>query len=189
MKLKLTDEQVAFRDEMRTFFTTEIPAEIRERTRHGLHVDKEDLVTTQRILNAHGLAVPQWPVEWGGRDWTPMQRHIWLDEMQLASVPEPLPLNTAMVGPVIARFGSQAQKQRFLPATANLDIAWCQGFSEPDAGSDLASLKTGRSATAATTSSTARRPGPRAPSTRTGSSASCAPTRPHLNRRPGSHSC
>ncbi|KXF50755.1 acyl-CoA dehydrogenase [Rhodococcus sp. SC4] len=142
MNLTLSDEEIAFRNEMRTFFTTEIPAEIRDRTRHAVHPNPEDLVATQRILNAHGLAVPQWPTEWGGRDWTPMQRHIWLDEMQLASVPEPLPLNTAMVGPVIARFGSQAQKTRFLPPTANLDIAWCQGFSEPDAGSDLASLKT-----------------------------------------------
>src|SRR6476620_2351460 len=142
MNLTLSDEEIAFRNEVRTFFTTEIPAEIRDRTRHAVAPNPEDLVATQRILNAHGLAVPQWPTEWGGRDWTPMQRHIWLDEMQLASVPEPLALNTAMVGPVIARFGSQAQKTRFLPPTANLAIAWCQGFSEPDAGSDLASLKT-----------------------------------------------
>ena len=71
-----------------------------------------------------------------------MQRNIWLSEMQLASVPEPLPFNASMIGPVIAQFGSQAMKERFLPATANLDIWWCQGFSEPEAGSDLASLKT-----------------------------------------------
>lgn len=71
-----------------------------------------------------------------------MQRNIWLSEMQLASVPEPLPFNASMIGPVIAQFGSQDMKERFLPATANLDIWWCQGFSEPEAGSDLASLKT-----------------------------------------------
>lgn len=71
-----------------------------------------------------------------------MQKHIWLDELQLASVPEPLAFNTSMVGPVIAAFGSQEQKEKFLPPTANLDIWWCQGFSEPEAGSDLASLKT-----------------------------------------------
>ncbi len=71
-----------------------------------------------------------------------MQSYIWLDEMQTACVPPPLAFNTSMVGPVIAQFGSEAQKQRFLPPTANLDIWWCQGFSEPGAGSDLASLRT-----------------------------------------------
>ena len=94
------------------------------------------------MLNAAGLAVPHWPVEWGGKDWTPLQRHIWREEMQLASVPEPLAFNTSMIGPVLAAFGNQEQKERFLPKTANLDIWWCQGFSEPDAGSDLASLRT-----------------------------------------------
>ncbi|AQA21989.1 acyl-CoA dehydrogenase, N-terminal domain protein [Rhodococcus sp. MTM3W5.2] len=142
MNLKLTDEELAFRDEMRTFFTTQVPADIRERAARGGELTAEDFKTTQAILNANGLAVPNWPVEWGGRDWTPVQRHIWLDEMQLASVPDPLAFNADMVGPVIAAFGSQEQKEKFLPATANLDIWWCQGFSEPEAGSDLASLKT-----------------------------------------------
>ena len=142
MNLALTDEELAFRDEMRTFFTTQIPAEIRERYARGEEVGKEGFIESQRILNANGLATPHWPVEWGGRDWTPVQKHIWLDELQLASVPEPLAFNTSMVGPVIAAFGSQEQKEKFLPPTANLDIWWCQGFSEPEAGSDLASLKT-----------------------------------------------
>ena len=86
--------------------------------------------------------MPNWPVEWGGKDWTPTQHQIWADEMQLACVPEPLNFNTKMVGPVIAEFGSEEVKQRFLPPTASLDIWWCQGFSEPEAGSDLASLRT-----------------------------------------------
>ncbi|GGN81340.1 acyl-CoA dehydrogenase family protein [Nocardia rhizosphaerihabitans] len=142
MQLALTEDELAFRDELRAFFRDEIPADIRNRARHMAELSKDDIVTTQRILHAHGLAVPNWPVEWGGRDWTPIQRHIWHDEMQLASVPEPLTFNANMIGPVIAQFGSQEMKQRFLPATANLDIWWCQGFSEPDAGSDLASLRT-----------------------------------------------
>ncbi|MEB3020679.1 acyl-CoA dehydrogenase family protein [[Mycobacterium] crassicus] len=142
MRLALSAEEAAFRDEMRTFFTTEIPADIRERGRQGHSIFPDDIVATQKILNAHGLAVPNWPVEWGGKDWTLTQHQIWHDEMQLASVPEPLTFNAKMVGPVIAEFGSQAIKERFLPATANLDIWWCQGFSEPDAGSDLASLRT-----------------------------------------------
>ncbi|WP_375485410.1 acyl-CoA dehydrogenase family protein [uncultured Mycobacterium sp.] len=142
MQLALTEDEAAFRDELRSFYTTAIPAELRERTRAGLPPRRDDIVTSQKILNDHGLAVPNWPVEWGGKDWTPTQHQIWLDEMQLAGVPEPLNFNTKMVGPVIAEFGSQEIKERFLPATASIDIWWCQGFSEPEAGSDLASLRT-----------------------------------------------
>ncbi|MCW2807693.1 MAG: acyl-CoA dehydrogenase [Marmoricola sp.] len=142
MQLALTEEEAAFREEMRTFFTTEIPQEIRDTIASGRHVGKDGIIETQRILNEAGLAVPNWPVEWGGQDWSPLQRHIWHEEMQLACVPPPLAFNANMVGPVIANFGSDEQKKKFLPATANLDIWWCQGFSEPDAGSDLASLKT-----------------------------------------------
>ena len=142
MQLALTPEEAAFRDELRNFYRTEIPAEIRERTRAGAEVRRDDIVASNKILNDHGLAVPNWPVEWGGKDWTPTQQQIWLDEMQLASVPEPLTFNANMVGPVIAEFGSQELKERFLPPTAAVDIWWCQGFSEPEAGSDLASLRT-----------------------------------------------
>ncbi|WP_422743793.1 acyl-CoA dehydrogenase family protein [Mycobacterium sp. WMMD1722] len=142
MQLALTDEEAAFRDELRTFYRTEIPEDIRERSRRGGEVSKEDIVTTHKILHEHGLAVPAWPLEWGGKDWTPTQHQIWLDEMQLACVPEPLTFNVKMIGPVIAEFGSQEMKERFLPPTASLDIWWCQGFSEPEAGSDLASLRT-----------------------------------------------
>jgi alkylation response protein AidB-like acyl-CoA dehydrogenase len=127
---------------MRTFFTTEIPEEIRSKGARGEHFGKDDIRTSQRILNEHGLAVPHWPSEWGGQDWSPVQRHLYAEEMLLAHVPPPLAFNTQMVGPVIATFGSQQVKERFLPKTASLDIWWCQGFSEPNAGSDLASLKT-----------------------------------------------
>ncbi|MCZ2826456.1 MULTISPECIES: acyl-CoA dehydrogenase family protein [unclassified Modestobacter] len=142
MRLHLSPEDRAFRDEMRTFFSTAVPQSIRDAVAAHRELTKEQFIEAQRALNAAGLAVPHWPVEWGGRDWTPLQRHIWREEMQLAGVPEPLAFNTSMIGPVIATFGSQEQKERFLPATANLDIWWCQGFSEPDAGSDLASLRT-----------------------------------------------
>ncbi len=142
MQLALTAEEAAFRDELRGIYTTQIPAELRELTRQGSSLTREQLVTSHKILNEHGLAVPNWPVEWGGKDWTPTQHQIWADEMQLACVPEPLNFNVKMVGPVIAEFGSEEIKQRFLPPTASLDIWWCQGFSEPEAGSDLASLRT-----------------------------------------------
>src|ERR1700730_7136741 len=142
MQLALTSDEAAFRDELRTFYTTKIPAEIRERTRSGEGLDRDDIATSHKILNDHGLAVPNWPVEWGGKDWAPAQHQILLDEMQLACVPEPLNFNAKMVGPVIAEFGSQETKQRVLAPTASLDIWWCQGFSEPGAGPDLASLRT-----------------------------------------------
>ena len=142
MRLQLSPELEAFREEMRTFFTTQVPQEIRDTVAARRHLGKDEYVRAQRALNAAGLAVPHWPVEWGGKDWTPLQRHIWREEMQLACVPEPLAFNTSMIGPVLAQFGNQEQKERFLAKTANLDIWWCQGFSEPDAGSDLASLRT-----------------------------------------------
>jgi alkylation response protein AidB-like acyl-CoA dehydrogenase len=142
MQLALTTEEAAFRDELRGIYTTQIPAELRELVREGSSLTREQLVTSHKILNEHGLAVPNWPVEWGGKDWTPTQHQLWADEMQLACVPEPLNFNAKMVGPVIAEFGSEEIKQRFLPPTASLDIWWCQGFSEPEAGSDLASLRT-----------------------------------------------
>jgi pimeloyl-CoA dehydrogenase large subunit len=142
MDLSFTPEERAFREELREFFHTAIPDRIRRKLREGLHQTKEEQVEAQRILNARGLAVPHWPVEWGGQNWTAVQTYIYLDELQSASVPSPLPFNCSMVGPVIAEFGSQAQKERFLARAANLDDWWCQGFSEPGAGSDLASLRT-----------------------------------------------
>jgi alkylation response protein AidB-like acyl-CoA dehydrogenase len=142
MRLQLSDEDVAFREEMRTFFTTQIPQHIRDTVAARRELSKEQIVESVQVMNAAGIAVPNWPVEWGGKDWTSLQRHIWHEEMQLACVPPPLAFNASMVGPVIAAFGSQELKERFLPKTANLDIWWSQGFSEPDAGSDLASLRT-----------------------------------------------
>ncbi|MFM9377051.1 acyl-CoA dehydrogenase family protein [Gordonia sp. VNK21] len=142
MQIRFSEEEAAFRSELREFFTTEVPEDIRRRCAEGELNYPDDIVTTTRILNAKGLATPHWPVEVGGQDWTPVQHHIYREEMSLASVPDMLPFNAGMVGPVIAAFGTQEQKDRFLPATANLDIWWCQGFSEPEAGSDLASLKT-----------------------------------------------
>ncbi|WP_269137996.1 acyl-CoA dehydrogenase family protein [Streptomyces antimycoticus] len=140
--MKLTPDEASFRTQMRDFFQEQIPREVRERAAAGESREPEDIVAVQRILHAHGYAVPNWPTAWGGRDWSPVQEHIFLDEMHLAHVPEPLTFNVDMIGPVLCEFGSPEQKERFLPGTANLDLWWCQGFSEPDAGSDLASLRT-----------------------------------------------
>ncbi|SDC05649.1 acyl-CoA dehydrogenase family protein [Nocardioides lianchengensis] len=142
MQLELSPEDQAFREEMREFFTTKFPQEIRDAVIAGRELTKDQIVESQQVLNAAGLAVPHWPEEYGGRGWSDLQRHLWNDEMQAAGVPLPLAFNANMIGPVLAHFASKEIKDRFLPPTANLDIWWSQGFSEPDAGSDLASLRT-----------------------------------------------
>ncbi|MBE7323862.1 acyl-CoA dehydrogenase family protein [Nocardioides sp. Y6] len=142
MRLTLSAEDRAFREEMAELFTTVVPQEIRDTVLEGGELTADMIRTSQRALADAGIAVPHWPREWGGRDWSELQRHLWHEEMQRAGVPSPLPFNTSMIGPVLAQFASQEMKERFLPPTANLDIWWSQGFSEPDAGSDLASLRT-----------------------------------------------
>jgi len=142
MDLNFTAEELAFRDEARHFFRTAIPESIRAKVAEGEGLSRDDMILSQRTLNQHGWATPNWPVEWGGKAWSPVQVYLYQDEMQQANVPSPIAFNVTMVGPVIAQFGNDAQKQHFLPKTANADIFWCQGFSEPGAGSDLASLRT-----------------------------------------------
>jgi pimeloyl-CoA dehydrogenase large subunit len=142
MDLTFTEEEHAFREEARRFFRTAIPETIRAKVAEGEGLTRDDMILSQRTLNQHGWATPNWPVEWGGKAWSPVQVYLYQDEMQQANVPSPIPFNVSMVGPVIAQFGSQELKQRFLPITANADIFWCQGFSEPGSGSDLASLRT-----------------------------------------------
>ena len=142
MDLRFTPDEIAFRDEVRDFMRTALPAPIRRKMMEARRLEKQDLVTWQRILNARGWAVPHWPVAWGGTGWSPVKQYIFHEELQQAPAPDPLPFGVNMVGPVIIAFGTQAQKSRHLPRIANLDDWWCQGFSEPGAGSDLASLKT-----------------------------------------------
>lgn len=142
MDLRFTPEEIAFRDEVRAFMRSALPEPIRRKMVEGRRLVRDDYVGWQRILNAKGWAVPHWPAQWGGTGWDPIRVYLFRDELQQAPAPEPLPFGVNMVGPVIATFGNEAQKRRFLPRIANLDDWWCQGFSEPGAGSDLASLKT-----------------------------------------------
>jgi pimeloyl-CoA dehydrogenase large subunit len=142
MDLRFTPEENAFRDEVRTFFKENLPEGIRKKAAEGIRYVKDDIVTWQRILNKKGWAAPHWPKEYGGTGWSPVQLYIYKEEMQQAPAPEPLPFGVSMVGPVIIQFGREDQKKKYLPRILNLDDWWCQGFSEPGAGSDLASLKT-----------------------------------------------
>ena len=142
MDLRFSPEENAFRQELRSFFRSAVPEGIRTKVMEDRHLSKAELVASHKALHAKGLAVPHWPREWGGSDWTPIQHYIYTEELQYNGVPQPLPFNVAMCGPVIIAFGTAEQKKRFLPRMASLDDWWCQGFSEPGAGSDLAGLKT-----------------------------------------------
>jgi pimeloyl-CoA dehydrogenase large subunit len=142
MDLRFSPEENTFRQELRSFFRSAVPESIRTKVMEDRHLSKEEWVTAHQALHAKGLAVPHWPKEWGGADWTPVQHYIYTEELQFNGVPQPLPFNVAMCGPVVIAFGTEEQKKRFLPRMASLDDWWCQGFSEPGAGSDLAGLKT-----------------------------------------------
>jgi pimeloyl-CoA dehydrogenase len=142
MDLELTASQAEFRDEVRRFVKERLPADIRERLRLGHPPRKQDTVAWQRILNERGWAAPHWPREYGGAELGQAERLILLDELFRAPAPLPQVFNVGMLGPVLLKFGTEAQKRHFLPRLANLDLWFCQGFSEPGSGSDLASLRT-----------------------------------------------
>ncbi|HEY8332570.1 MAG TPA: pimeloyl-CoA dehydrogenase large subunit [Tardiphaga sp.] len=142
MDLKFSKEEVAFRDEVRAFFKEKVPASTRQKMQEGRHLGKDEMVAWWRILNDKGWGVTHWPVEYGGTGWSSVQHYIFNEELQLAPAPAPLAFGVSMVGPVIYTFGNEAQKKRFLPRIASVEDFWCQGFSEPGSGSDLASLKT-----------------------------------------------
>ncbi|MEJ7930576.1 acyl-CoA dehydrogenase family protein [Ramlibacter sp. AN1015] len=142
MDLELTPAQRAFRAEVRAFIAERLPQEIRERLRAGHPPRKQDTVQWQRILNERGWAAPHWPRRYGGAELGQMERLILLDELYRAPAPLPQVFNLTMLGPVLMKFGTPQQCDHFLPRLANLDLWFCQGFSEPGSGSDLASLRT-----------------------------------------------
>ena len=142
MDLRFTPEENAFRQEVRRFFRDHLPTELHDKLVGGRHASKGDMVDWTRQLHGKGWAVPHWPVEYGGTGWDPVRQYIFLEESQAFPAPQPLAFGVNMVGPVIYTFGSDEQKAQFLPRIARLDDWWCQGFSEPGSGSDLASLKT-----------------------------------------------
>ena len=142
MDLSLTPGQEAFRDEVRRFIAQRLPDDIRARLRLGHPPTKEDTVRWQRILNERGWAAPHWPRAYGGCDMGQMERLILMDELYRAPAPIPQVFNVGMLGPVLMKFGTEQQRTHFLPRLVNLDLWFCQGFSEPGSGSDLASLRT-----------------------------------------------
>src|SRR6184192_911986 len=142
MDLNYSAEELAFRDEVRTWLRANLPPDLREKVENYAHLSKEELLRWHRILAKKGWIAPAWPKEWGGTSWNVVQRYIFEEELGYAGTPMLVPFGLSMCGPVLLRFGSEAQKQRFLPRIYNGDDFWCQGYSEPGSGSDLASLKT-----------------------------------------------
>jgi alkylation response protein AidB-like acyl-CoA dehydrogenase len=142
MDLTYSPEESAFRDEVRAWIRTNLPDATREKVLNYRELSKDDLVGWHKALARQGWVAPAWPKEWGGTDWTVVQRYIFEEECGAAGAPPIVPFGVRMCAPVLHRFGTPEQKQRFLPPMYRGDDFWCQGYSEPGSGSDLASLKT-----------------------------------------------
>ncbi len=142
MNLNFTAAELAFRDDVRAFLRDQLPADIAHRVKSGLAVRAEDYTCWQGILHRQGWGAPNWPKQFGGTGWSPVQLHIFDEEAAAAGAPRTIPFGLKMVAPVIMAFGNTQQQQRYLPGILSGRDWWCQGYSEPGAGSDLASLKT-----------------------------------------------
>jgi alkylation response protein AidB-like acyl-CoA dehydrogenase len=142
MDLNFSADETAFRDEVRSWLRANLPQDLREKVENYAHLSKDDLMRWHRILAKKGWVAPAWPKEWGGTDWNVVQRYIFDEELGYAGTPMIVPFGVTMCAAVLLRFGTEAQKKRFLPRIYNGDDFWCQGYSEPGSGSDLASLKT-----------------------------------------------
>ncbi|WP_299351000.1 acyl-CoA dehydrogenase family protein [uncultured Shimia sp.] len=142
MDLNYTDDQQAFRAEVREWLAETLPREMSEKVRLGKRLTKQDSESWHTMLNTRGWLAPNWPREYGGAEWDAVQRQIFEDECCRAHAPRVVPFGLSMLAPVLMAFGSEEQRQRFLPRILNGKDWWCQGYSEPGAGSDLAAVKT-----------------------------------------------
>ena len=142
MDLNYSQEELAFRDQVRGWLKANLPADLRDKIADYEELSREDLLCWHKILAKQGWVAPSWPKEWGGTGWSVVQRYIFEEECGYAGTPPLIPFGLSMCGPVLLKFGTDEQKKRFLPRIYNGDDFWCQGYSEPGSGSDLASLKT-----------------------------------------------
>jgi alkylation response protein AidB-like acyl-CoA dehydrogenase len=140
--LNYSAEEIAFRDEVRGWLRDNLPAELRDKVLNYRELTKDDLLRWHKTLAGKGWVAPFWPKEWGGTDWTVVQRYIFEEECGAAGTPPIVAFGVRMCAPVLLRFGTDAQKKKFLPRIYNGEDFWVQGYSEPGSGSDLASLKT-----------------------------------------------
>jgi hypothetical protein len=142
MDLNYSQEELSFRDEVRSWLEANLPQDLRQKVADYAHLSKEDLVRWHKILAKKGWVAPAWPKEWGGAGWNVVQRYMFEEELGYVGAPPLIPFGLTMCAAVLLQFGTEAQKKRFLPRIYNCDDFWCQGYSEPGSGSDLASLKT-----------------------------------------------
>ena len=142
MDMEFSADELAFRDEVRTFIAESYPEQLRGKQDEGEEMSKEDFLSWHKVLAKKGWVAPAWPVEYGGTGWTATQKYIWSEETARADCIRLMPFGLTMVGPVIYTFGTPEQKAQFLPRILSGEDWWCQGYSEPGAGSDLANLRT-----------------------------------------------
>ncbi|MDO9612291.1 MAG: acyl-CoA dehydrogenase family protein [Serpentinimonas sp.] len=142
MDLAFTPEEQAFRAEIRAWVRANLPPELAHKVHHALRLSRDDLQGWAKVLGRKGWLGYGWPQAFGGPGWNAVQKHLFEEECALAGAPRVIPFGPVMVAPVIMAYGSPEQQQRFLPGIASGEVWWCQGYSEPGSGSDLASLKT-----------------------------------------------
>src|SRR4030081_313568 len=142
MDLNYSKEELAFRDEVSGWLADNLPADLRDKVARYAHLSRDDLLRWHKILAAKGWIAPSWPQEWGGTGWNVVPRYIFDEACGYSGAPPLVPFGLLMCAPVLLKFGTEAQKQRFLPRIYQGEDFWCQGYSEPGSGSDLASLKT-----------------------------------------------
>ncbi|MCT7305582.1 acyl-CoA dehydrogenase family protein [Ralstonia wenshanensis] len=142
MDLNYSAADDAFRQGVRGWLQANLPKDIQDKVLNHRRLNRDDFVRWHKALAGKGWSVPHWPVEWGGTGWTPIQKHIWDEECAQVGAPGVLPFGVSMVAPVIMKYGNEAQKRYYLPRILDCTDWWCQGYSEPGSGSDLASLKT-----------------------------------------------
>ena len=142
MDINFTESENNFRNEVKDFLKNDYPKHVQEKQNKGIQLDKQDLIDWHKSLHKRGWAGYNWPKEYGGTGWSHTEIYIFQEELGLANCPTILPFGVNMVGPVIYTFGNDEQKKRFLPDILEFNTWWCQGYSEPGSGSDLASLKT-----------------------------------------------
>ncbi len=141
MNVDFSAEELQFQEQVRAFFAAKFPQDIKQKCDGGIALTREDYVRWQKILFKQGWAAINWPTEYGGTGWTVIQKYIFANEMAQANAPDIIPFGMKMVAPVIYTYGTAAQRDRFLPDILASNAWWCQGYSEPGSGSDLASLK------------------------------------------------
>lgn len=141
MNIDFSDEDNSFKKEVKSFIGSSLDKNLQGRLYNGEKATKEEIIDWQKKLNEKGWLAPDWPIEYGGCDWTPSKKYIFEQEMANANTPQIIPFGVTMIGPVLIKYGTEKQKSFFLPKILNSEHWWCQGYSEPGAGSDLASLK------------------------------------------------